>query len=92
MDEMSRNAHLTTNYSLIVGETSSHDFPVSPNAYQQEFQGYSEEEGFFLRFDYVNYLDTLNVKTKVKSTSSMEFIISLLALALIFLRKKKIKK
>ncbi|MHA2239809.1 MAG: SBBP repeat-containing protein [Candidatus Hodarchaeales archaeon] len=90
MDEMSRNAYLTTNYSLIVGETSSHDFPVSPNAYQQEFQGYSEEEGFFLRFDYVNYLDTLNVKTKVKSTSSMEFI--LLALALIFLRKKKIKK
>ena len=97
--DLSRNIFLTSNFSLVVGETHSSDFPISYDAFQPNFHGSSEQEGFFLRFDYVNYLESVNEETNTtqststsESTNGFDLIILLISTTTILLKKRKLTK
>ncbi len=83
-----RNLFVSDNTTLIVGETESYDFPVSIGSYQQEKGG--EADGYFLRFNYISYLEANEINTRPSYTSGF----SLVAIGLGFLwlfrsRRKK---
>ncbi|MHA2176352.1 MAG: SBBP repeat-containing protein [Candidatus Hodarchaeales archaeon] len=77
---------VSDNKSLIVGSTKSFNFPVSSNSFQQEIGG--EEDGFFLRFNYISYLEAHEINTRPSYTSGF----SLLALGLGFIGLIMIKR
>ncbi|MHA2074614.1 MAG: hypothetical protein ACW97X_08350 [Candidatus Hodarchaeales archaeon] len=61
-EDSPHNIYVSDNKSLIVGTTKSSDFPVSNNSFQQELSG--EEDGFFLQFEYIRYLESNEINTR----------------------------
>jgi hypothetical protein len=80
--------YASDNKTLIVGATKSIDFPVSSDAYQQEVGG--EEDGFFLLFDYIDYLVENKIETRTTKTTGFSFM--LVGLAFFWLISRKTKR
>ena len=78
---------ISNNKSLIVGSTKSYDFPVSNNSYQGEIGG--EEDGFFLRFDYISYLEAFEIDTRPSNVSGFSFVTLGLGFLWLFMSRKK---
>jgi hypothetical protein len=77
----------------IVGHTSSEDFPIYGEVFQETLNG--DKDGFFLRFDFSQYLTDNPVETSLisstHSTSSTSLEFGLLFVSLVFftLRRKE---
>jgi hypothetical protein len=86
-EDSPHNIYVSDNKSLIVGTTKSSDFPVSNNSFQQELSG--EEDGFFLQFEYIRYLESNEINTRPAKAQGFTFIILGLGIILLVLRKAK---
>lgn len=82
------NIFVLDNKSLIVGFTKSLDFPVSNNSFQQEIGG--EDDGFFLFFNYISYLEAHGINTRPSKTPGFTLVI--LGLGVLWLVMVKTKK
>ncbi|MHA2053550.1 MAG: SBBP repeat-containing protein [Candidatus Hodarchaeales archaeon] len=84
-----RSLFVSDNKTLIVGGTQSHDFPVSSNCYQNEIGG--EEDGYFIRFDYIDYLEENEIDTRPSNVSGFTFVTFGLGIVVLFMGRYKKK-
>jgi hypothetical protein len=87
-EDSPRSLFASENKSLIVGGTGSYNFPVSNSSYQREIGG--GEDGFFLRFNYISYLEANEIDTRPSYVSN--FSIVALGLGFIWLFMSRTKK
>ena len=88
-EDSPRSLFVSENKALIVGGTRSSNFPVSNSSYQQEIGG--EEDGFFLRFDYINYLEEYEIDTRPSNVSGFTFITFGIGFLVLFMSRNKNK-
>ena len=80
------NMEFLSNQIYIVGHSLSDDLPTSNNVFQKTNNG--SEDGFFLRFDLLNYLEN-NPGTITQSSTNMEVTVFLGTLVLVTIRRRK---
>jgi hypothetical protein len=86
-EDSPENIFVANNNSLIVGHTKSSDFPVQNNSFQQEIGG--KEDGFFLLFDYIRYLESNEINTRPAKTPGFTLVVLGLGIILSVLKKKQ---
>jgi hypothetical protein len=86
-EDSPQNIILSSDQALIVGYTKSVDLPLSNNSYQNEIGG--NEDGFLLKFDYINYLESNGINSRPKKTPG--FTIVLFGLGILWLVIKRSK-